>query len=210
MKGDDYMRYESFYPFSQPRVNDFFNFNGSPPVNSSPPPNMFGFGAPNNVQGTQPNNFLGRLQQGIGAFQHGNPGASGGFGGFGGPGGPGGPGGAGGFGGLFGGPGGAPGAGGGAGLQQAAGTSKAMSYLQTADKFLNTAQQITPMVRQYAPMLQNVPALWKLYRGFQAIPSTTAAVSNVSAAAGAPSVARTVASAVTNGASLPRIFQPPI
>lgn len=98
------------------------------------------------------------------------------------------------------------------GFQQGQPMNKTMSYLQTADKFLNTAQQLTPMVRQFAPMIQNVPALLKLYRGFQSVPSaTTAATGNVSAttastAARAASTARTV----TNGASLPRIFQPPI
>lgn len=205
MKGDDEMRYESFYPFSQTRANEFFNINGSPPVNSPPPsPNTFGmpgnqpnnpsqnfFGNPSNPASSQPNNFLGRLQQGIlGSFQQGGPGNDGGFGGQGGIGGPEGFGGQGGF-------------------QQAPQSSKTMSYLQTADKFLNTAQQITPMVRQYAPMFQNVPALWKLYRGFQSIPSATAA-STVGAAVRAPSIARATTSIVSSGASLPRIFQPPI
>lgn len=96
-----------------------------------------------------------------------------------------------------------------------------MSYLQTADKFINTAQQITPMVKQWAPMLQNVPALLRLYRGFSAAPAAGAAASAATAAtaaatattatsAAAPAAARvanTVAS--TGGVSLPRIFQPP-
>lgn len=91
--------------------------------------------------------------------------------------------------------------------------NKTMSYLQTADKFLNTAQQLTPMVRQFAPMIQNVPALLKLYRGFQSIPAaapTTAASVGASAAASTAARAATTAAAVTNGASIPRIFQPPI
>ncbi|WP_277587201.1 VrrA/YqfQ family protein [Psychrobacillus antarcticus] len=95
------------------------------------------------------------------------------------------------------------------GFQQGQPASKTMGYLQTADKFLNTAQQLTPMVRQFAPMIQNVPALLKLYRGFQSVPAATTAVAGASAASTAARSASTVAS-VTNGASLPRIFQPPI
>lgn len=97
------------------------------------------------------------------------------------------------------------------GFQQGQPTSKTMGYLQTADKFLNTAQQLTPMVRQFAPMIQNVPALLKLYRGFQSVPAATTAAGNVSAAA-ASTAARTASTAasVTTGASIPRIFQPPI
>ena len=91
--------------------------------------------------------------------------------------------------------------------------SRTMGYLQTADKFLNTAQQLTPMVRQFAPMIQNVPALLKLYRGFQSVPAATTAVAAANVgASGASTAARaaSTASAVTNGASIPRIFQPPI
>lgn len=99
------------------------------------------------------------------------------------------------------------------GIQQGQPMTKTMSYLQTADKFLNTAQQLTPMVRQFAPMIQNVPALLKLYRGFQSVPAATtaAAAGNVTASA-ASSAARaaSTATSVTNGASIPRIFQPPI
>ncbi|MET0959093.1 MAG: VrrA/YqfQ family protein [Psychrobacillus psychrotolerans] len=99
------------------------------------------------------------------------------------------------------------------GFQQGQPVSKTMGYLQTADKFLNTAQQLTPMVRQFAPMIQNVPALLKLYRGFQSVPAATTAVTgNLGAAAAASTAARatSTATSLTNGASIPRIFQPPI
>ena len=197
-KGDDNMRYESFYPFSQPGPNNFFQPNNTPPVNTTPPANnILGmasrffsgnqpsntapspgfFGMPPNAPGPQANNPFGGFSQ--------SPSSNASFGGF----------------------------------SQGTQTGKGMSYLQTADKFLNTAQQITPLVRQYAPMLQNVPALWKLYRGFQSVPNATggtaaaaAASATASTAGNATSAARTVASATTNttGASLPRIFQPPI
>ncbi|MEI4770882.1 VrrA/YqfQ family protein [Psychrobacillus sp. FJAT-51614] len=183
------MRYESFYPFSQNRANNFFNFNSPPPANSpTPTQNAFGFGMPANQPGTQPNNFL---QGVLGSLQQRGSGGPGGFGGRGNLGGQG-------------------------GFPQGPPGNRTTSYLQTADKFLSTAQQLTPMVRQYAPMLQNVPALWRLYRGIQSAPNATATATNVSAAS-APSVAgaaRAATSATTNanttGASLPRIFQPPI
>ena len=98
------------------------------------------------------------------------------------------------------------------GFQQGQPASKTMGYLQTADKFLNTAQQLTPMVRQFAPMIQNVPALLKLYRGFQSVPAAAPAVTGNLGASAASTAARaaSTATSVTNGASIPRIFQPPI
>jgi hypothetical protein len=78
-------------------------------------------------------------------------------------------------------------------------------YLQTADQFLSTAQRLTPMVQQVAPMVQNIPALWKIYRGFQSMPdATTTSTVARSVSAAASSVPR------TTGASIPRIFQPPL
>ncbi len=50
------------------------------------------------------------------------------------------------------------------------GPSKMEAYMQTADKFLNTAQQFAPVVQQIAPMMRNLPAMWKLYKGFQSLP----------------------------------------
>ena len=44
-------------------------------------------------------------------------------------------------------------------------------YMQTANRFLNTAQQFAPVVEQFAPMMRNLPAMWKLYKGFQSMPS---------------------------------------
>ncbi len=40
------------------------------------------------------------------------------------------------------------------------------SFLQTANSFMNTAQKFTPYVQQAAPMIKNLPALWRMYRGF--------------------------------------------
>jgi hypothetical protein len=92
---------------------------------------------------------------------------------------------------------------GGAGIPPVA--NRMEQYLQTADQFLSTAQRLTPMVQQVAPMVQNIPALWKIYRGFQNMPDATATSTVArSASQAASSVPR------TNGASIPRIFQPPL
>lgn len=83
-------------------------------------------------------------------------------------------------------------------------TSKMEMYMQTANRFLNTAQQYAPLVQQIAPMFQNLPAMWRLYKGFQSLPSAGGAAgvaSNAAASTGAPSP--------QPGVSNPRIFQPP-
>lgn len=44
------------------------------------------------------------------------------------------------------------------------------SFMEAANKFIATYQSFQPIISQAAPMLRNLPALWKLYRGFQSIP----------------------------------------
>lgn len=61
-----------------------------------------------------------------------------------------------------------PGAGGFGGQK---GNAKLDSILETANRFLATAQTFQPYIQQAAPMLRNLPALWKLYRGFQSVPT---------------------------------------
>jgi Sec-independent protein translocase protein TatA len=41
------------------------------------------------------------------------------------------------------------------------------SFLNNTQQVLKTAQQVGPMVQQYGPMVKNLPAMWKLYRGFK-------------------------------------------
>jgi hypothetical protein len=52
------------------------------------------------------------------------------------------------------------------------GFAKIEQYLNTADQLFSTAQKFTPMVKQISPMFQNLPALYRLYKGFQSIPNT--------------------------------------
>lgn len=90
---------------------------------------------------------------------------------------------------------------------QEQGPSKVDAYMQTANQFLNTAQQFAPVAQQFAPMLRNLPAMWRLYKGFQSIPSAGGAASQ---AASSATRAATAAAVPTNPMpSVPRIFQPP-
>lgn len=52
------------------------------------------------------------------------------------------------------------------------GTPKLDSFMETANRFLSTAQNFQPLIQQATPMIRNLPALWKLYKGFQSAPNT--------------------------------------
>ena len=105
-------------------------------------------------------------------------------------------------------------------LGQAQGTPQGLSkmdgYMQTANRFLNTAQQYAPVVQQFAPMMRNLPAMWKLYKGFQAMPPAGGAPPTTTAATAGLSNPRIQASAPipstpsppSSRPSVPRIFQP--
>lgn len=92
----------------------------------------------------------------------------------------------------------------------AQGPSKMDGYMETANRFLNTAQQFAPVAQQFAPMMRNLPAMWRLYKGFQSMPSASGAATPGQTAS---SAARTTTQAMapTQGPlpSMPRIFQPP-
>ncbi|WP_241155075.1 YqfQ family protein [Rummeliibacillus sp. TYF005] len=57
------------------------------------------------------------------------------------------------------------------GASSLGGFAKLEQYLNTADQLFNTAQKFTPMVKQISPMFQNLPALYRLYKGFQGLPN---------------------------------------
>lgn len=61
----------------------------------------------------------------------------------------------------------AGGSGGGSFLQTLTNPTAINGFLTNTQKVLNTAQQIGPMVQQYGPMVRNLPAMWKLYKGFK-------------------------------------------
>ena len=89
------------------------------------------------------------------------------------------------------------------------GPSKIDGYMQTANSFLNTAQQFAPVVQQFAPMMKNIPAMWRLYKGFQAMPAAGApSIGGGLAASAAQATAQSVVPSISSGPSTPRIFQP--
>lgn len=40
-------------------------------------------------------------------------------------------------------------------------------FLSNTQKVLNTASQVGPMIQQYGPLVRNLPAMWKIYKGFK-------------------------------------------
>lgn len=55
----------------------------------------------------------------------------------------------------------------------AGGVSKIDQFLKTTDQLMKTAENYKPYIQQAQPLLKNLPALWKLYKGFSApTPST--------------------------------------
>ncbi len=60
--------------------------------------------------------------------------------------------------------------GGGSLLQGLTNPGNIQSFLNNTQQVLRTAQQIGPMVQQYGPLVRNLPAMWKLYKGFKNAP----------------------------------------
>ncbi|WP_162920155.1 VrrA/YqfQ family protein [Paenisporosarcina cavernae] len=69
----------------------------------------------------------------------------------------------------------------------AAAPSKLDQYMQVADKVLALTQQLSPVVKQVSPMVQNLPALLSMYKGFSNLPD---AASSTAANVAQSSVAR--------------------
>ena len=57
--------------------------------------------------------------------------------------------------------------GGGGLLQSLSNPGGLSSILNNTQQVLKTAQQIAPMIQQYGPMIKNLPAMWKIYKGFK-------------------------------------------
>lgn len=88
------------------------------------------------------------------------------------------------------------------------GPSKIDGYMQTANTFFNTAQQFAPVVQQFAPMVRNIPAMWRLYKGFQSMPDVAASSAAGVAGRTAQGPTQSAAPAFGSRQSSPRIFQP--
>ncbi|MGN7476590.1 VrrA/YqfQ family protein [Solibacillus silvestris] len=99
--------------------------------------------------------------------------------------------------------------------QAVGGAPKLESFLAGANSLFNNAQKFTPYIQQAAPMFKNLPALWRLYKGFKDTPDDPLESSTVAMPKERPFRARPsrqteepVRSA-TPKPSVPMIFQPP-
>lgn len=57
--------------------------------------------------------------------------------------------------------------GGGSFLQNLTNPSGLSGILNNTQQVIKTAQTIGPMIQQYGPIVRNLPAMWKIYRGFK-------------------------------------------
>lgn len=55
-------------------------------------------------------------------------------------------------------------------IQGVGGAPKLEGFLAGANSLFNNAQKFTPYIQQAAPMFKNLPALWRLYKGFKDTP----------------------------------------
>lgn len=79
-------------------------------------------------------------------------------------------------------------------------------FLANAQSLFNQAQQFTPYFQQAAPMLKNLPALWRMYRGFKGgDESSSVAAPRKKRKQHAPPASATH----TTRPSVPKIYQPP-
>ncbi|MEC1179967.1 VrrA/YqfQ family protein [Metasolibacillus meyeri] len=91
----------------------------------------------------------------------------------------------------------------------AAAAPKWETFLQTANSFMNNAQKFTPYVQQAAPMIKNLPALWRMYRGFRSSPDESSTIRAPRREA-SPSLESTNSyNERQTRPSVPRIYQPP-
>lgn len=88
------------------------------------------------------------------------------------------------------------------------------AFMETANKFLSTAQSFQPYIQQATPMIRNLPALWKIYKGFQSVPSATEGAEktgkrNTPSNPTKSSHRKGTQQNNTTRPSVPRIYQPP-
>lgn len=96
-------------------------------------------------------------------------------------------------------------------------STKLDSFMDTANRFLATAQGFQPLIQQASPMIRNLPALWRLYKGFQSAPNNSTEPEQVERQQYSQPAyrERTLRNAdstpqqQTTRPSVPRIFQPP-
>lgn len=105
-----------------------------------------------------------------------------------------------------------------AGAAGAAGASSLLAparieqFLQSTGQFMKTAQTYAPYVQQAVPMFKNIPALFRLYKGFQNAPNanskTTSSRGKSRSGSSSESTKQQNSIDYTTKPSLPKIYQP--
>lgn len=97
--------------------------------------------------------------------------------------------------------------------QAVGGAPRLESFLAGANSLFSNAQKYTPYIQQAAPMFKNLPALWRLYKGFKDSPdvleSTTAVTPRERRSSNRDNRLAQQNTPLQNRPSVPMIFQPP-
>ena len=99
--------------------------------------------------------------------------------------------------------------------QAVGGAPKLEGFLAGANSLFNNAQKFTPYIQQAAPMFKNLPALWRLYRGFKDTPDSDPLESSTVVAPVERRRSRSrqqtqqQSTPIKDRPSVPMIFQPP-
>lgn len=97
----------------------------------------------------------------------------------------------------------------------AAGAPRLEGFLAGANSLFENAQKFTPYIQQATPMFKNLPALWRMYRGFKNSPDILESSTIVAPVETPPRRQRRSRQTQqpseprTPKPSLPKIFQPP-
>lgn len=77
-------------------------------------------------------------------------------------------------------------------------------FLANAQSLFEQAQKFTPYMQQAAPMMKNLPALWRMYKGFKQDSSLESSVERPPR-----KPVKQVEQSYTQRPSVPKIYQPP-
>lgn len=87
--------------------------------------------------------------------------------------------------------------------------SKLDQFLKTTDQIMRTAKTYEPYIQQARPLLKNLPAMWKLYKGFTSTNDTSTQERPRARQRFSDSPAPRPTTPVVENPSVPRIYQPP-
>lgn len=82
-------------------------------------------------------------------------------------------------------------------------------FMTQANHFMQTAQKYAPFIKEARPIIKNLPALWKLYKGFSSQPQEPVRTSRTKRVQqDQPRRSRKHLDEHTTQPSLPKIYQP--